>query len=250
MAEHESTEVVPTVTQPMVVTQPMKVAAAPATFDLGRPVADLDSGREPVTWAGGSLELVEVAEHRPTSVLDRDPVRTKWMVGAIAGSVGLALILGFAFSSGSEAEAGEDDEAQAAVEIPSAPEPEPAPVAPPPPEPEPKKAKSKKASRSSATHTSTLAAGSEQAVDSSSSKPGTSKPAPTPSKPAASPSKPAATPSKPAPAPAPTPTPSKPAGPNLAPPEEDASTSKAELPDVSGWDDQDAALGDRTAEGV
>lgn len=235
MAEHESTEVVP---------------PAPATFDLGT-VGDLHGSNEPVTWAGGSLELIEVAEHRPTSMLHRDPPNRKWMTWAIGGSVGFALILAFATTRGGDAAAGDADDAQAIVEIPEA-EPELAPEPVPEPVPEKAKAKaSKTASRSAAIkRDTTLAGGSEKAAESSSSKPVASKPAASTSKPAASTSKPAAAgASKPAPVPS-KPEPSKPAGPNLAPPEDEGAASKAELPDVSGWDDEDAALGDRSAEGL
>jgi hypothetical protein len=250
LAEHESTEVVTPATAPF----------------LGRPVVDLHGGNDPVTWAGGSLELVEIAEHRPTSALDRNPTNRKWMAWAVGGSIGLALILTFALTRGDDAEAGEGDEdPQAAVEIPSAPpEPELAPEPVPEPEPEPeKKAKtSKKSPRTAAATSSTFAASSEKssqspatekAAESSESKPAAaaSKPAAGASKPAASKpaaSKPAS--SKPAPAPTPAPTPSKPAGPNLVPPEDEGGASKAELPDVSEWDDKDAAVGDRSAEGL
>jgi hypothetical protein len=229
LAEHESNEVVSPVTAPF----------------LDRPVVDLHGGNEPVTWAGGSLELVEVAEHRPTSALDRDPTSRKWMVWAVGGSIGLALILTFAFTRGDDTEAGDGDEdPQAAVEIPSAPpEPELAPEPVPEPEPEKKTKTNKRAPRTAAATSSTLAAATEKAVE---SKPAAGASKPAASKPAAS--KPAASKPAPAPTPTPTPTPSKPAGPNLAPPEDEGSGSKAELPDVSGWDDADAAVGDRSAE--
>jgi hypothetical protein len=237
LAEQESTPVVP---------------PAPSTFDLGKPVADLDGGNEPVTWAGGTLELTE-AQHRPASALRSDPVSHKWMTWAIGGSLGLVAILAFALTRGGDAEAGEGDEdSQADVEIPSAPpEPELEAAPPPAPEPPPAKKSSKKASRTAATSStksdSTFAASSEQASEPSTSKPAASKPAA--SKPAAS--KPAGTSTPSAPAKSdPTPAPSKPAGNPLAPPDDEGSGSKAELPDVSGWDDQDAALGDRSAEGL
>ncbi|MFV8753677.1 hypothetical protein ACNOYE_24240 [Nannocystaceae bacterium ST9] len=228
-------------------TEPSVQPQAPVTFDLGQPVGDLHGSNEPVTWAGASIELV-TAEHRPTSALDRDPARNKWMMWAIGGTVAFVLILGFALTRGGDAEAGEAGDPQAAVEIPAAPEePPPAPVTP---EPEPTKKDGKK---KSGKRDSTLASSSKPADTSkaaSSSKPvagGASKPvAGGASKPAAGgASKPAAGgASKPASEA------SKPAGPNLAPPDEDAGGAKAELPDVQGWDDQDAAVGDRSAEGI
>ncbi len=248
LAEKSIPEVVPTRTQPMVsaphvsapatlLSRPRAAGSLPSrptaesgeNLDLGQPVGDLHEGNEPVTWAGGSLELVAVAEHRPVSALDRDPTRHKWMTRAAAGSVGLVVVAMFALTGGSEDEV-EAKDSQAIVEVPSAPEP-PAPEPTPAPEPEPKKAKKKASTK----RDSTLAAASKSAAASAPSKPA--------SKPASAPA------SKPASAPASAPT-SKPAGPNLAPPEPDAGGSKAELPDVVGWDDQDAAVGERNAEGV
>jgi hypothetical protein len=235
---------------PVVEQAPVVGPQAPVTFDLGQPVADLHGSNEPVTWAGASIELV-TAEHRPASALDRDPARSKWMTWAIGGTVAFVLILGFALTRGGDAEAGEAADPQAKVEIPSAPEePPPAPVTP---EPEPTKKDGKK---KSGKRDSTLASSSKPA-GAATSKPaagGASKPAASTSKPAAGgASKPAASTSKPAAGGASKPAneiASKPAGPNLAPPEEDAGGAKAELPDVQGWDDQDAAVGDRSAEGV
>lgn len=217
----------------------------PATFDLGKSVADLHGSKEPVTWAGGALELGEVAEHRPTSALHRDPGHQTWMRWAIGGTVAVLAVIGLIAVQGPEAEADEQAPVEAALVIPEATEP--APIPEPEPAPTPTKAKrsdknSDKKKTGAAKRDATLAASSPSAAEPSST--ATSKTTTTASK-STSASK-STTASKPAPTPSqPTPAPSKPV---LAPPEEDAKGASAELPDVAGWDDQDAALGDRSAE--
>lgn len=221
----------------------------PATFDLGKSVADLHGSKEPVTWAGGALELGEVAEHRPTSALHRDPGHQTWMRWAIGGTVAVLAVIGLIAVQGPEAEADEQAPVEAALVIPEATEPAPIPE----PEPAPTPTKAKKADKKktgAAKRDATLAASSPSAAEPSPTATATSKTTTTASK-STSASKPttaskSTTASKPAPTPSqPTPAPSKPV---LAPPEEDAKGASAELPDVAGWDDQDAALGDRSAE--
>lgn len=217
--------------------------ANPPTLELGSSVGDLHGSKEPVTWAGASLELSNIGEHRPTSTLGHDPQGQTWLRWAVGGTAFVVLAVALVAMKGRHAEA-DPAPVEAAVEIPHAVEvetptaPEPVPVE----DPKAKKAKAKK-SGGAAKRESTLAASSPASSDAGSKPSGASKPV-TASKPSGA-SKPVTT-SKPAAAPAPA-APSEPSKPNLAPPDDDAKGGSAALPDISAWDDQDAAVGDRSA---
>lgn len=213
--------------------------ANPPTLELGSSVADLHGSKEPVTWAGASLELSNIGEHRPTSTLGHDPQGQTWLRWAVGGTAFVVLAVALVAIKGRHAEA-DPAPVEAAVEIPQAVEVE-TPTAPEPvPVEDPKAKKSKTKKSGTAKRESTLAASSPASSDAGSKPSGASKPVTT-SKPASKPSGA----SKPAAAPAPAaPSPSKP---NLAPPDDDAKGGSASLPDISAWDDQDAAVGDRSA---
>lgn len=216
--------------------------ANPPTLELGSSVGDLHGSKEPVTWAGASLELSNIAEHRPTSTLGHDPQGQTWLRWAVGGTAFVVLAVALVAMKGRHAEA-DPAPVEAAVEIPQAVEVE-TPTAPEPVPVEDPKAKKAKPKKSGATkRESTLAASSPASSDAGSKPSGASKPVTT-SKPSGA-SKPVTT-SKPAAAPAPA-APSEPSKPNLAPPDDDAKGGSAALPDISAWDDQDAAVGDRSA---
>lgn len=193
-------------------------------------------------WVAGEMTQMSLAEERPSTALRSDSSHRNWMLIGVGGCALLTALAVLVLTN--DAEPAQAASEPAAVEQPAevAPAIEPAPIEPAPAvteQPKPKEQATLAASSAAAAQPASPAAikkappSPSPAAQPSTPAPAASKPTPpAPSKPAAPASKPAAPASKPAPA----------ADPLLPADEPSSGGHAAELPDVEGWDEADAAV--------